>query len=80
VALTSLFLGLLSLTALVIRLLTNLEPSVWLVMVLTLAGLFTGINAVTKQVYRFVAWIGVTSSSVALVTMSIVYGIGHGLR
>ena len=75
----SLVLGLVRMIILGIGLLTNLEPLIWGVVVLALAGLFPGLTALVKQQQRISAWTGVACSGLALVSGSIAYGIGHGL-
>ena len=76
----SLGLGAISLTALVVGWMSDFEPQTWVVVVIALAGLLSGLNALAKRGNRFVAWTGVVFSSLALVATSIAFGIGHGLR
>jgi len=76
----SLALGMISLTAFVGGLSSNFDPPAWVVAVIALAGLLSGLNALVKRMNRFTAWTGVVFSSLTLVATSIVYGIGYGLR
>ena len=76
----SLSLGVISLTAFAVGLLSNFEPPAWVVAGIALAGLLSGLNALAKRMNRFTVWTGEVFSSLALVATSIAYGIGHGLR
>lgn len=75
----SLVFGLITLIALVTGLISNLEPLIWAVAVMALAGLFLGLSAVQKQKQGIVTWTGIICSGLALIGASVALGIGHAL-